>query len=208
VPNQTVFEFAMEYSRLGLAVLPLHFPVGQEGGFICSCGRATCTSQAKHPVGNLVPSGTKNASKDPAVIERWFKDSTWNVGIATGSKSGIIVTDIDPRHGGDESISELEGKNGPLPKTWQFLTGGGGQHHIFRHPGGLVPNSAGKLGDGIDIRGENGFIVAPPSRHISGRPYAISVDHHPDDIPLAEPPPWLITSVKLNPTGRVPTGEW
>jgi hypothetical protein len=206
--TQTILDCAMHYSRLGLAVLPLHYPVPNKDGSVCSCGRSDCTSPAKHPVGHLVPNGTKNSTTEPQLLERWFKDYSWNVGIVTGSKSGIIVADIDPRNGGDESISKLEQKHGPLPKTWQFLTGGGGHHCLFRHPGGIVPNSAGKLGEGLDIRGENGFIVAPPSRHICGRPYAISVDHHPDDIPLAESPPWLNALVKSDAPVRVSTQEW
>ena len=194
--SNTALEFALHYSRLGLAVLPLHYPFRQRSGYVCSCGRADCGSPAKHPVGHLVPNGTKNGSTEPGIIERWFKASPWNIGIVTGNKSGIIVADVDPRHGGDQSIAELEDKNGSLPKTWEFLTGGGGRHLVFRHPSGMVLNSAGKLGHGIDIRGENGFIVAPPSLHICGRPYAISVDLHPDDIPLADAPDWLIEFVK------------
>jgi Bifunctional DNA primase/polymerase, N-terminal/Primase C terminal 1 (PriCT-1) len=206
--TQTVLDCAMHYSRLGLAVLPLHYPVSNKDGSVCSCGRSNCTSPAKHPVGHLVSNGTKNSTTEPQLLERWFKGTSWNVGIVTGSKSGIIAADVDPRHGGDETIAKLEQENGRLPRTWQFLTGGGGHHSLFRPPGGIVPNSAGKLGAGVDIRGENGFIVAPPSLHICGRPYAISVDHHPEDIPLAEPPPWLTALVKSDAPVRVSTQEW
>ena len=194
----TVLDFAMEYSRLGLAVLPLHYPVRHQHGMACSCGRTNCNSPAKHPVGHLVPNGLKNATTDHEVVERWFRDQPWNIAIVTGKTSGIIALDVDPRHGGDKFIAALENKHGPLPQTWRFLTGGGGEHVLFRHPGGLVPNNAGKLGVGIDVRGEVGYIVAPPSRHMSGRNYSISVDHHPDDIPLADPPPWLIALVKAD----------
>lgn len=51
-----------------------------------------------------------------------------------------------------------------------------------------MPNSAAKIGSGIDVRGDGGYIVAPPSQHILGRPYAISVDHHPDEVTLAAVP--------------------
>ena len=59
------------------------------------------------------------------------------------------------------------------------------------NPGRNVPNSASAVGPGIDVRGDGGYIVAPPPLHMSGRPYAISVDHHPDDVPLADAPAWL-----------------
>jgi hypothetical protein len=62
--TDTVLDFAMEYSRLGLAVLPLHYPVRHQHGMVCSCGRANCNSPAKHPVGQLVPNGLKNATTD------------------------------------------------------------------------------------------------------------------------------------------------
>ena len=196
--TQTILDCAMHYSRLGLAVLPLHYPVRHQHGMVCSCGRANCNSLAKHPVGQLVPNGLKNATTDHDVVERWFRNQPWNVAIVTGKASGIFGLDVDPRHGGDDSIAALEIKHGPLPPTWRFLTGGGGEHFLFRHPGGLVPNNAGKLGVGIDVRGEFRYIVGPPSQHISGRAYSISVDHHPDDIPLADPPGWLIESVKAD----------
>jgi hypothetical protein len=94
--TQTILDCAMHYSRLGLAVLPLHYPVPNKDGSVCSCGRSDCTSAAKHPVGHLVPNGIKNSTTEPQLLERWFKDTSWNVGIVTGSKSGIIVADFDP----------------------------------------------------------------------------------------------------------------
>ena len=206
--THTVLDFAMQYSRLGLAVLPLHYPVRHQDGMICSCGRANCNSPAKHPVGQLVPNGIKGGSTKPKMVEGWFRDSPWNIGIVTGAASGIIPLDIDPRHGGDECLAALERTNGPLPETWRFLTGGGGEHVIFRHPGGFIPNSAQKIGPGIDVRGDGGYIVAPPSRHITGRDYAISVDHHPDLIPLADLPRWLFELMKCESGGRVPVEEW
>jgi hypothetical protein len=207
--SQTVIDCAMHYSRLGLAVLPLHYPVQHQHGMACSCGRTNCGSPAKHPVGHLVPQGLRNASVNDNVVERWFRDRPWNLAIVTGKTSGVFALDVDPRHGGDNSLAALENKHGPLPTTWRFLTGGGGEHILFRHPGGLLPNSAGKIGVGIDVRGEAGYIVAPPSRHTSGRSYSVSVDHHPDDVPLADPPGWLIEAVKPDVVvGASNTQEW
>jgi Bifunctional DNA primase/polymerase, N-terminal/Primase C terminal 1 (PriCT-1) len=188
----THVEHAVRYVQAGMAVLPLHRPVLHERTYRCSCGRQSCSSPAKHPFGRLVPNGLRDASSDAKTVESWFQEARINVGIATGAVSGIVVLDIDPRHDGDETVAVLEQEQGPLPHTWRFMTGGGGEHILFRHPGAPVSNSAGKIGPGIDVRADGGYIVAPPSQHISGRPYAISVDHHPDDVQLANLPAWLL----------------
>jgi hypothetical protein len=190
-----LLDHARLYLGLGFAVLPLHFPFEREGRLECSCGREDCRQPAKHPFGRLVRNGLKDASKDPATVEGWFTKTRFNIAIATGAPSGVIVLDIDPRHGGDETLADLEREHGTLPATWRFLTGGGGEHVLFQHPGRSVANSAGALGPGIDVRGDGGYIVAPPSLHICGRPYAISVDHHPEEVPLANAPAWLLERI-------------
>jgi hypothetical protein len=53
----------------------------------------------------------------------------------------------------------------------KVLTGGGGQHYYFRHPGGYVRSGAGKLGPGLDVKGDGGYVVAPPSEHKNGKTY-------------------------------------
>jgi putative DNA primase/helicase len=190
-----LLDHARLYLSLGFAVLPVHFPFERNGERLCSCARKDCPQPAKHPFGRLVRNGLKDASRDPETVARWFDGASFNIGIATGAASGIVALDIDPRHDGDETLAALESKFGPLPPTWRFLTGGGGEHILFRHRGGIVPNSAGKIGPGIDMRGDGGYIVAPPSRHMSGRPYAISVDHDPETVPLADLPAWLIEAL-------------
>lgn len=191
MPDETL-PHARLFVRLGFALLPLQWPVRRDGRIFCSCGKADCTSIGKHPVARLAPGGLKNASRDPATIDRWFTDRNYNIGIATGSVSGFIALDIDPRHEGDSALAQLEAQHGPLPATWRFLTGGGGEHILFRHPGKAIANSAGRIAAGIDVRGDGGYIVAPPSMHASGRPYAISVDHDPEQVPLADIPTWLM----------------
>jgi putative DNA primase/helicase len=190
--RSTVLDHARHYASLGLAVFPLHRPVDRGGRLRCSCGKMDCGSPAKHPVGHLAPHGLRDASRDANILARWFEGENWNIGIVTGAASGVVVLDIDPRHGGDGALGELEAIHGALPPTWRFFTGGGGEHILFRHPGAIVKNSVGRIGPGIDMRGDGGYIVAPPSLHMSGHPYAISVDHHPDDVPLAPMPPWLL----------------
>lgn len=180
--------YAIAFARRGIPVLPLHRPVDGR----CSCRNPNCPSPAKHPVAALAPHGLKNATTDERTIEDWFGAAPRNVGVLTGFPAGIVVLDVDPRHDGDTSLAALERQHGELPPTWRFLTGGGGEHVVFAHPGVAVPNSANKIGPGLDVRGEGGYIVAPPSVHMSGRRYAVSVDHAPDDVTLAPPPPWLL----------------
>src|SRR5262249_28332603 len=111
-------------------------------------------------------------------------------------------------------------EHGELPLTWRALTGGGGEHVFFAAPADDVDIASfaaenvtdPPLGPGIDIRARGGYIVAPPSRHISGRQYAWSVDHHPHDVHLAPPPDWRMgrlttrsaASAPLDGNGRVP----
>jgi hypothetical protein len=126
-----------------------------------------------------------------AEVDGWYRDHPdAGVGIVTGSVSGIVVLDVDPAHGGDDSLAELERVHGPLPETVEAITGSGGRHLYFRHPGGVIPNRAG-LAPGIDLRGDGGLVVAPPSVHPSGKRYFWEVSHHPDDVALAAMPLWL-----------------
>ncbi|MGQ9553392.1 MAG: phage/plasmid primase, P4 family, partial [Anaerolineae bacterium] len=73
------------------------------------------------------------------------------------------------------------------------LTGGGGDHFYFRHPG--KPVKSGPIAPGLDLKGDGGYVIAPPSIHPSGWPYDFEVQGHPDDVPLAEMPQWLLALV-------------
>jgi hypothetical protein len=115
------------------------------------------------------------------------------------------VLDVDPDKGGDDSLRKLEEKYGQLPVTTEVLTGGGGHHYYFEHPGGSLGNSAGKLGPGLDIRADGGQVVAPPSVHpVTGRTYEWETAHHPDDVPLAPVPGWIIDTLNSK-TERTPS---
>ncbi len=194
---------ALAFARHGHAVLPLHWPIKVNGRLVCSCRKAVdCASPAKHPFGRLVSRGLLDASTDQAVIRRWFTDTPQaNLGVVTDK---LIVIDIDPRHEGDSSLANLE-RDHAFPLTWRALTGGGGEHVIYKCPEGITVNSSTAvtsplLGAGIDIRACGGYICAVPSRHISGRAYAWSVDHDPADIPIAEAPAWLIEKLAAAPS--------
>ena len=86
-------------------------------------------------------------------------------------ESGLVVLDVDVDKGGEESLRELEAEHGELPTTTIAVTGSGGMHYFFRHPGVEMRNSAGKLGAGLDVRGDGGYVVAAPSNHASGGHY-------------------------------------
>jgi hypothetical protein len=82
-----------------------------------------------------------------------------------------VVLDVDPAHGGEASLAELVDAHEALPATLEVRTGGGGRHLYFAHPGVRVANSVGALGPGLDVRGDGGYILAPPSGHASGGTY-------------------------------------
>lgn len=124
-------------------------------------------------------------------IADWYRRSPRaNVAIVTGAVSGLVVIDVDPRHGGAESLDQLEASHDRLPPTVESLTGGGGRHLYFLHPHGTVRNRVA-VAPGIDVRGDGGCVVAPPSVHPSERPYAWRERHAPEDLPLAPLPGWL-----------------
>jgi hypothetical protein len=130
-------------------------------------------------VASLVAHGFKDATTDEEVIRTWLADRDSNIGIATGPGSGIAVLDIDPRHGGDQSISQLN-----IPETVEAQTGGGGRHLYFSYPATPVGTRAG-IAPGLDICGDGGCIVAPPSRHVSGEIYEWKAGQGPEEVALA-----------------------
>ncbi|WBO58048.1 bifunctional DNA primase/polymerase [Acidocella sp. MX-AZ03] len=176
---------ALEYAALGWPVIPLHSVAGGN----CTCEkRAACPTPGKHP---RTKNGVKDASSDSAVIARWF--GRWpdaNVGIATGVLSGLMVLDIDPRHGGGESLEELCKRHTALPTTLSANSGGGGRHLFFRCPEARIGNCTKLDGlPGLDLRGDGGYIVAAPSIHASGGSYSW-VDGFSRDAVLPAPD-WL-----------------
>lgn len=170
----------------GLAVFPLWFT--RDG--VCQCpARGTCPSPGKHPISAR---WRQMATTDPAVIARLWARQPWNIAIACGP-SRILVLDIDPRHGGDETLRGLIAAHGPLPHTVEAITGGDGRHLYFASPGGISNRSPFA---GIDVRGDGGYVVAPGSVHVSGGTYEWEASSHPDDMPIALAPEWLLTLLR------------
>jgi putative DNA primase/helicase len=138
---------ALAYAAAGWATFPCR-----------PAGKAPCTY-----------SGFKDATTDPATIRRWW--TKWvpgaNVAIATGAISGIVVVDVDCKDvDGFATWCALMSRLGvPYKPTRTVVTPTGGEHWYYRHPGVEVRCSAGELGPGIDVRGDGGFVLAPPSRN-------------------------------------------
>lgn len=168
----------------GWAVFPVHGVV--EGR--CTCGAATCSNPGKHPVPS---NGLKAATRDPRQITLLFRPGH-NVAVATGEVSGFWALDIDGA-AGDASLATLEAEHGPLPATLVHFTGKG--RHLFFRWKGPVKNSVRQLGDGLDVRGDGGYIVAAPSVHASGAQYRFA----DETTPIADAPAWLEALVAKKP---------
>jgi hypothetical protein len=175
-PPATNLEHALAYARRGWRVVPV--PAGRKVPTITAWQREGTTDEAR-------------------ITHWWTQAPDHGIGIVCGEASGLWVLDVDVAgdKAGDETLAELTDAYGPLPETFEVVTGSGGRHVYFAWtPGCDVRNSAsGALGPGIDVRGEGGFVVAPPSLHASGRRYeheASSPTH------LAAPPEWLLAKLE------------
>jgi hypothetical protein len=141
-----------------------------------------------------------SAMRTPNGEPEWARAT--GVGLLTGERAGYFVLDVDVDKGGMESLATLEQKHGALPATWTTITGGGGRHYYFRWPGFPVSNSAGKLGQGLDVKGDRGQVVAPPSKHPSGTVYRWADGCAPWQRDLASAPAALLDL--LRPSTRQP----
>ena len=138
---------ALALAKRGLAVFP-------------------CRPQDKRPA---TVHGCKDASTNAELIRYWWEqDPAYNIGVATGAPSGLFVVDVDGLDA-EAELSRLEHENGDLPPTVEVITARG-RHLYFQLPADVpIPNSAGKIAAGIDVRGTGGYVLAPPSMHPSGR---------------------------------------
>jgi hypothetical protein len=175
----TLADAAARYARHGWPVFPVHTPDGLQ----CSCGRRDCPSTGKHP---RTRQGLGDATDDQATLERWWRQCpTANIGVLTG-RATFVVLDVDGDDGAD-SLHDLEHEYGQLPCTTTITTPRGGQHYYFASPRHEVRTTAGVLAPGLDIRGDRGYVLAPPSIGPSGRRYEVD-----QRAPLAPMPRWLL----------------
>lgn len=196
--------------RLGWPVFPIHGIVNGR----CTCGKADCSRPGKHPIGALAPRGLLDATLDPAQVIAWWQAAPdANIGVPAGVASGLAVVDVDLDKNGFDGLHTLQQQHERFPDTVLALTGGGGYHYLFAHPGPgqKIKNSVRTLGDGLDVRGDGGYIIVAPSAHISGRRYAWEVSCHPTEVPMAPVPAWLLPlitdSPRAAPSAPTPMGQ-
>lgn len=183
VKSLPMCEAALAYARRGWQVFPLHTATAGQ----CSCSNPNCENIGKHP---HTKRGLLEATTNTEQIHGWWHQ--WpdaNIGVRTGQESGIFVVDVDVKKAdGLHAWTELLDMNGPV-ETLTAITGSGGQHWVFTLPPNTsIRNGTNKLGPGIDIRGDGGYIVVWPSVHESGNTY--EWEH---TVPPSSPPQWLVT---------------
>jgi hypothetical protein len=108
-----LLQAALDYASRNWPVFPVWWI--QDGR--CACGKADCQHPGKHPIGKLVPNGRNSATTDPETVKKWWAQYPQaNIGIPTGPESGLVLVDVDPRHGGNESKKQME-RQGNFPYT-------------------------------------------------------------------------------------------
>ena len=178
----TMKQWALHYADMGLAVFPL-MPRDKRPATENGCKAATTNKQQ--------------------ITEWWDRYPDCNIGIATGSVSGgLVVIDLDEdeekdKHG-YEVLKEWQREHGELPETWRSITGRGGYHWLYKD--NATNKTRAGLYDGIDIRAEGGYIVAPPSVHPNGRIY--EWEQGPGDCEIAQADSAVINFLM----GTVPEG--
>jgi hypothetical protein len=182
-PSLQLRDVALGYASLGIPVLPLHSPLPHRGDLqaltsgrplgpnaawtSCSCRDPSCGQPGKHPLGSLVPHGVKDATTNRARILAWWTSHPQaNIGLATGHLFDVL--DVDGP-AGEQAIRELAATHG-LASSGPLVRTGGGGWHFYLAPIGLGNVRPAGL-EQVDWRGRGGYVVAPPSRHRSGRPY-------------------------------------
>ena len=176
----TPLDWALTYAAKGWRVLPIWWT--DDGR--CACNDTNCRAPGKHPIGYMVADGVKSATNSEELIRAWATQAPhMNIAIATGSASSLVVLDLDVREVGDEIVDGefelqtwLAARGIELPDTMVQSTGGGGSHILLDWPANgvtLRPVIASRANwlPGVDIRADGGYIVAAPSRHISGKLY-------------------------------------
>lgn len=191
----SVRDTALRYIRRGWHIIPTHSV--QDNG-LCECGATSdYSSEPKHAIGkhpHLGVLGHRESSNNEMQVNTWLIQwPNCNISIATGKKSGLIVLDIDKKNGGLDSLHKLWDQHSEFPACPVVHSGGGGFHFYFKHPGFEVRGRRGMM-PGVDVMADGGRIVAPPSRHKSGKSYSWD-KFLGEEVPLPEVPKWLLEMV-------------
>ncbi len=163
--SEQILDAALGYVERGWHIFPVH-GIGKDDQ--CTCGDPECPDAGKHPA---TQNGFNDATDDAVQVREWFDGEERNIGVRTGEVSGLTVIDIDIGQGkkGAETWQSLIREQGE-PKTSIAQTGSGGLHAYFQYNSALN-TSSNTLGPGVDCRNDDGYVVAPPSRHRSGGAY-------------------------------------
>ena len=177
MPDNTMLPAALSYAARGWRVFPV------------SAGKKTPRTA----------NGFLDATTDESAVRLWWEGKPFlNIGVAMGAASGIWSLDVDGEPGA-ASVMDLEQQHGELPDTLTFRTPRGGRQHLFTIPPGVsIPSSIGIL-PGIDVRGDGGYSVVPPSVRPEGR-YAFT-----SGSPIADAPQWLVDLVTTRQPARTTT---
>jgi len=176
---------AIRLAKKGCRIIPCHGIKNE----VCQCkDGAECSAPGKKPHIMAYP---KLASDNPEQIKKWFNHfRSCNYGLLTGD--GLLVVDVDPRNGGDESYENLRLKYGAFPNTWTVLCRDNGFHLYFSYPKELDVRTQNNFRPGIDVKATGGYVVGPGSTHVTGWHYQWKPGFGPDDIAIAEAPEWLL----------------
>jgi Bifunctional DNA primase/polymerase, N-terminal len=193
-PLSPIGEVALRYAvERRWAVFPVWWITTERK---CACGKTAGRNHkpGKHPIGLAGTGGFHMATKDLAQIRAWW--ARWplgSIGVEMGDKSGVFAIDLDGAQGHRVLGEARRANNAPPIKTLTSQSGRGpdGHHLIFHLPVGGRVGRVIRKDLGVDIIGNGGFIVVPPSNHISGGTYRWSHDY-----PVATPDPWLMDWVR------------
>jgi hypothetical protein len=166
-----LLQSAIQYVRQGFPVVPLG-----DGG----------TEKAKIP--QIKRWATNPFRTEKACSSWWNTHPQANIGLITGPESGLLVLDVDYKQGGAQSLRDIE-----LPKTAKQSTGNG--EHYFFYSKDSIRNSISRFGEGLDIRGTHGLVVAAPSIHPSGAIYQWQVPLRKES--LAPAPRWMLSPPEM-----------
>ncbi|KAB7782293.1 bifunctional DNA primase/polymerase [Methylorubrum populi] len=192
-PPAGMVEHALEWASRGFRVFPCDpSPAGE-------ASKRPLVARDKDAEGKPIPKtgGFYKATTDEATIRRWWM--RWPgalIGVRMGREAGVFAVDPDvPKKPGDAdglaAWNALTAEHGGGPLTHAHLTPSGGRHVLFRYPDGQdITNGEGNLPAGINVRGEGGYVIVPPSSMLDERSYRFEEPEHA--FSFADAPAWLL----------------